>query len=445
MRSDLDEQDLYPPDAEDTELTAEAKNHRLRAAVGATLLTWGMSLVIELTLGLDLDTFVLGIGIGALAGWSQLRRYNWFAVGSIATGLGAAEVTGAVIGGAFGSTVASLLVAAGFAAIYVRYPRRSMWALVPAAIMALIAAGAFGVGLIGLLPAMLGRFLLPLLLVSGGALLLFRHSLPPKTVKVGLAALAVTFVLVGTTSVPEIDPAVDLHLADGRGDPNEETMSLPALEGRTLVFVGDSGDVSFEPSEDGVAEVVTQQGRFGPTRSVVDIDDRDDDRVVVTSQGRGGPGPGGHETDLVVRLPEGVDVEVERRSGSIGGTIIGGKSTLVTESGAIRVRIEEGGDEGFDDDGPHELRSESGAVRVESEVPLVLDVMTDTGAIRVGEQNIDDDDYESPPGARGIEVEVDTCSGAIRIEGPSIEAPTAPTAPTAPAAPTAPTAPAAGD
>src|SRR5687767_8514580 len=128
MRSDLDEQDLYPPDAEDTELTAEAKSHRMRAAVGATLLTWGMSLVIEISLGIDLDTFLVGIGIGALAGWSQLRRYNWFAVGAIAAGLGAAEVSGAVIGGAFGSAVASLLVAAGFAAIYVRYPRRSMWA-----------------------------------------------------------------------------------------------------------------------------------------------------------------------------------------------------------------------------------------------------------------------------------------------------------------------------
>src|SRR5688500_13967804 len=238
MRSDVDEQDLYPPDADDTELTAEAKNHRMRAAVGATLLTWGMSLIIQRALGVDLDTFVLGLGIGALAGWSQLRRYNWFVVGSIAAGLGAAEVTGAIVGGAFGSAVGSLLVAAGFAAIYVRYPRRSMWALVPAAIMALIAAGAFGVGLIGLLPAVLGKFLLPLLLVSGGGLLLFRHSLPPKTVKVGLAALAVTFVLVGANAVPEIDQNPQIHLPNGFQGPEGRTQGLMSLEGRTLVLEG---------------------------------------------------------------------------------------------------------------------------------------------------------------------------------------------------------------
>src|SRR5687768_4450564 len=106
MPSDLDEPDLYPPDAEDLDLTPEAKNHRMRAAVGATLLTWGMSLIVQRALRIDIDTFVLGIGIGALAGWSQLRRYHWFAVGSIATGLGAAEVMGAVVGGAFGSAVA---------------------------------------------------------------------------------------------------------------------------------------------------------------------------------------------------------------------------------------------------------------------------------------------------------------------------------------------------
>ena len=93
----------------------------------------------------------------------------------------------------------------------------------------------------------------------------------------------------------------------------------------------------------------------------------------------------------MVRIPEGVDVEVERRSGSIGGRITGGRGTFETTSGAIRMTVVEGDGEGFGDDGPHEFRTDSGPVRVDSAAPLVLDVMTDTGDIRIGDEtNIQD-------------------------------------------------------
>lgn len=443
MPSELDESDLYPPDAEDRDLTPEAKNHRMRAAVGATLLTWGMSLIVQLALGIDIDTFVLGIGVGALAGWSQLRRYHWFAVGSIAVGLGAAEVMGAVVGGAFGSAVAALLVAAGFAAIYVRYPRRSMWALVPAAIMALIAAGAFGVGLIGLLPAVLGKFLLPLLLVGGGGLLLFRHSLPPKTVKIGLAALAATFVLVGANSVPDIDPDPQLNLELPQGG-GAQRFGLPSLEGRTLVLVGDAGNVTLETAEDGRSEVVSLNRRqLGPPVLGFDVDVSDPDQVVVTTSVRGDERVR-DEPDLLVRVPEGTDLEVERRSGSISGRVVGGKGTFETESGEIRLTVQEGGAEGYDDDGPHEFRTDSGSIRVDATAPLVLDVMTDSGVIRIGDEEVDGDDYESPSDLRGIDVEIDSETGPIRVDL-GTASPTAPMAPMAPIAPTAPSAPASSD
>src|SRR3954469_17721711 len=205
MRFEIDEHDLYPPDADDREVTKETKQHRFRVAAGATLLVWGTSLLVQRTVGVNFDTFMLGLGVGALAGWSQLRRYGWFVAGAIGVGLGMSEVTGSLIHGALGSGISSLFVAAGFAAVYVRYPRRSMWALIPAGIMALVGVAAFGVGLLGLIPRVFGHFLLPLLLVCGGALLLFRHSLPSRTVKIGLGAIVATFVLVGANSVPEVD------------------------------------------------------------------------------------------------------------------------------------------------------------------------------------------------------------------------------------------------
>lgn len=439
MRSDLDEQDLYPPDAEDTELTAEAKNHRLRAAVGATLLTWGMSLVIELTLGLDLDTFVLGIGIGALAGWSQLRRYNWFAVGSIATGLGAAEVTGAVIGGAFGSTVASLLVAAGFAAIYVRYPRRSMWALVPAAIMALIAAGAFGVGLIGLLPAMFGRFLLPLLLVGGGALLLFRHSLPPKTVKVGLAALAVTFVLVGTTSVPEIDrddPNIDLGVDPPRRVGQVREIPLDIGPGDTIVLGGGGhGDIEFSASADGTGHIAVSSDER--QRSVPQVR-RDGDRVLVGMSGGNFFGST-RGVSYRIALPAGVRIDVERDSGSVTGTLAGISGVIRTDDGNVDLKLTDGGAEGVSDDGPLEIATDSGDVTIVSEMVLDLSLRSEDD-VEVNDVN-KNGRYLSPAGIRGIPLSVDSERGDIRVTLP--DSATTTTGPDA--TPTAPTTPTAGD
>ena len=412
MRSDLDEQDLYPPDAEDHELTADAKNHRTRAAVGATLLTWGTSLIIQMALGVDIDTFVLGLGIGALAGWSQLRRYHWFAVGSIAAGLGAGEVAGALVGGAFGSAVASLLVAAGFAAIYVRYPRRSMWALVPAGIMALIAAGAFGVGLIGLLPAVLGKFLLPLLLVTGGGLLLFRHSLPPKTVKIGLAALAVTFVLVGANSVPDIDPnpRIDLGVNGPPALPAAPPMPLTVVPGDTLVVGGGGhGDIQFVSSDTGSITVV------GGGRGAVAQARRDGDRVIVGMQGGNFLGST-RGVSYQIALPPGVRIDVERDSGSVTGVLSGVSGVIRTDSGDVDLVLEDGGDEGTADEGPLDIETESGNVTVESDLVLDLTLRSEDSVEVNGDNK--NGRYLSPAGLRGMQVSVTSDRGDISVDVP---------------------------
>jgi hypothetical protein len=408
MPMDLDEQDLYPPDAE--ELTPEGRQHRNRVAIGTLLVVWGTSLLVQRALGVDLDTFFLGVGLAAVAGWTQHRRYLWFVVGAVGTGLGLASlVSGPHV--PFSGTFANLFLAAGFAAVYVRYPRRSVWALPIAAICALVAVGSFGVSLIGLVPSWLGRLLLPLLLIGGGSLLLVRHSLPPKVVKLGLAGLALTFVLVGATSVPDLDhrpnPLPLMPPTTGVG------YTFDAAPGQTVVVRSESGDVRFRRSTDGVGRVESsgrvRRGGPAPFRT-------DGDQIVIG---------GGHSmfgssgsTDYVVWLPDGVAVDVDTSSGDVTGELAAGDTEIHTESGDVDVRIVGGGDEGTDDDGPYDIETESGSVTISSDRPLELDLSADGRVAVNGEDHDRDEGYRSPRDVTGIEVDVDTESGDIDVTAP---------------------------
>lgn len=435
---DLDEQDLYPPDAED--LTPEVREHRKRVAVGTALVVWGAGLLVERALGVDLETLWLGLGLAAIAGWTQVRQYNWFVAGSIVTGIGAGSLLSAPFDNGFGAAIANLSIGAGFAAIYVRYPRRSTWALAVAAVFALIAVGAFGIGLIGLVPAALGRFLLPLLLIGGGVLLLLRHSLPPKTVKLGLAALAVSFVLVGATSVPDIDDPISLDIAGG--PVHTAVTELPGLDDQKLVIRTASGDVQVVAAEPGAGRIEARGAGVhpGPFGDFIEVDE--DDEEVVIDRDTGGPFDSGGSTDFVVHLPPGTEVDIETQSGDITGTLAGVEGSLRTQSGRVRVDLANGGSERTSDDGPYEFESQSGPIRIDTRLLLDLDIETDSGEITVDGRRVDDDDFESSERG-GVEVDVSTQSGAVRVDraGSLLDAPTAPTAPTAPAAPTAPSSP----
>jgi hypothetical protein len=151
--------------------------------------------------------------------------------------MGLGDVFGAVLSGAFSSMVSSLLLAGGFLTVYVRYPHRSRWALVPAAVFGVVAVGSLGVGLLRMLPRLFGSFLLPLVLIAAGGLLLFRHSLPRRTVRVGLGALAVVFVLAGASNAASFG-----GLGDGAGSSSASSASALVL-GRTVELDAGSGDV----------------------------------------------------------------------------------------------------------------------------------------------------------------------------------------------------------
>ncbi len=195
------EPDLYPPDVE--VVTPEAHEHRKRAMVGAAVLTMGAGLLLERAVHHDLHFLMLTLGVALLAGWARAPRYKMFVAGAIFTGFGLGNFFESLVHMRFETTVSTLLGAAGFAAIYVRYPKRSSWALVPAAIFALFAVADFGFGVIGLLGS-LGDLMLPLALIAAGALLLFRRSLPRRAVVIGLIVAVAVFVSSAASNVDEL-------------------------------------------------------------------------------------------------------------------------------------------------------------------------------------------------------------------------------------------------
>lgn len=416
---DLDEQDLYPPDVED--LTPEVREHRKRVAIGTALVVWGAGLLVERALGVDLETFWLGLGLAAIAGWTQVPQFNWFVAGSIMSGIGVGSLLSGPLDNGFGAAVSNLCIGAGFAAIYVRYPRRSSWAIAVAGVFALIAVGAFGIGLIGLVPASLGRFLLPLLLIGGGVLLLLRHSLPPKAVKLGLAVLAVSFVVVGATSVPDIDDPISIDPG-----PTLPVQPLGLAPGQTLVMDGGgSGDIEFVAGDIPSIEV---RGR----RDTVLLRN-EGDRVIV---GRTGMFGNDSSVDYVVTLPPGVIVDVVRESGKVTGRLAGVRGNIRTSSGDVMLELVDGGAEGPVDDGPIDIVTGSGNVKIESRMLLDLSLASEDDVI-VNQAN-ENGRYRSPAGVIGVEVDIDSQSGDIEIDMPQLDVPAAPIAPTAPTAPSSP-------
>lgn len=200
-----DEPELYPPDVE--HVTPEAREQRIQAIVGTTLVVLGLGFILERLVRLDgndnLDFYVLAVGLGLLAGWARVPRYPMYVFGALLTGYGSRSFFESLVDVRFETAIGSLLAAAGFFAIYVRYPRRSWWAIVGAGLFVVGAVLDFGIGIIGWVSASVD--LMPLALVSGGTLLLLRDRLPSWFVKTGLVFAGVVFLLAATTNIGDGD------------------------------------------------------------------------------------------------------------------------------------------------------------------------------------------------------------------------------------------------
>src|SRR5688572_23420950 len=143
----MNEPDLYPPDID--VVTPEIRRSRNRAMVGTFFVTIGSGLMLERMFNENLDYFLLAVGFALIAGWLQAPRFVMFAVGAITSGFAVGALFESAVSLPFETTISTLCAAAGFFAVYVRYPQAGKWAVIPAAITACVAVLATGVELIG--------------------------------------------------------------------------------------------------------------------------------------------------------------------------------------------------------------------------------------------------------------------------------------------------------
>jgi hypothetical protein len=188
----LDDHDgLYPPDAD--RVTHDDRSRRMRTAVGTGLVVAGLALLVEHALGVALHFGPFAVGVGVLAGWLQVRRYSWFVLGAVLTGFGVGALAHSVVSGSAGTMLSAFGAALGFLVVFVRYPHRSTWALIAAALFGIGGAVAGGVALLGLVPHVAAAVLLPVVVIAAGALLLLRGRLPSRVVRAGVIVLGILF------------------------------------------------------------------------------------------------------------------------------------------------------------------------------------------------------------------------------------------------------------
>lgn len=389
------EPDLYPPDIE--VITPAARDARNRAMIGTFLVTMGIGLMLERTFSNDLDTFWLAVGLSLIVGWTRAPRFLMFAVGSIMTGFGAASFVESMFSIPFDETIANLIIAAGFGAVYVRYPHRARWALVPAGVCVLIAVAAAGIAFIGLIPSAITTLMLPLLLVAGGVLLLTRNALPPRIVRIGLVAIAITFVASVMSTAGDWDGPRPHVGFPGPLSLSEFTTAVPDLNGRTLSVETGSGAIEVITGDSSIVEVTARARHLrGPG---ISVDTRDDDEVKVSVDR--------DDVSWVVRAPEGTDLKLVTESGLVKATVDGGDVAIETESGPVIATLRglEGTLDASTDSGPLQLNARSKA--------LTIDADSDSGPVVVDGTPYADHSYENENG--GPTVKLDTDSGPIIV------------------------------
>lgn len=394
--------DLYPPDLE--VVTPEARDARNRAMVGTFLVVMGTGILLERTFSNNLDVFWLAVGLSLLVGWAQAPRFLMFAVGSIMTGFAAGGFLASFVSMPFESTFVNLLAAAGFLAVYVRYPLRAKWALIPAGIAAVVAVAATGVELIGFIPAAITGMMLPLLLIAGGALLLMRHALPPRMVRVGLIVIAIAFVASAASSVDKWDIGDPDHdfgppMLFGAGEYKE---TIRDLGDRTLVIETDNEPIDVVTSISDDVRITASPSRNPRPGGGIEVDESDDDEVRVLFR---------HDVPTSWRLvvPEGANLEITSGSGPVKVAHTGGDVDIETSSGPVLATLTDD-----DDRGSLSISTDSGPIQVsgDDDVEPSVEVSSEVGLIVVdGETHSDEYERTGP----GTEIDIETDSGPITI------------------------------
>jgi hypothetical protein len=402
------EADLYPPDVD--VVTKDMKQARDRAAIGTFLVTLGTGLMLERALDNELDFFWLAIGLALIAAWTQAPRFLAFAIGAGITGSAVGGFFESLVSTPFESTISFLCAAAGFFAIYARYPYRAKWALIPAGVLAALAVASTGVELIGFIPAALTSMMLPLLLIAGGALLLFRNSVPKRVVKVGLVVIAIAFLGSAASTIDkwESNDPFDFEF-HGLGV-HEYTEPLPDLDGRQLIVETESGSVELVTTADISNGVATARSRLGGPRGRLDIDEGDD-TVRVSLRGNDGRpfrSNGDATASWVLAIPADTFVRVSSEHGLVKGVINGGAVDVNTTNGAVQLVVGEMTDK-------VDVTSVNGGVQINGLATLGLDLHSENGLVLVDGIRDEDGDFEQTND--GPDVTVSTTNGAITVVG----------------------------
>ena len=400
------EPDLYPPDIE--VVTPDIRRSRNRAMAGTFLVTIGSGLMLERMFTEHLDYFWLAVGFALIAGWLQAPRFLMFAVGSIMTGFAFGSLVQSAIATPFESTIGLLCAATGFFAVYVRYPRAGKWAVVPAAITACFAVLATGVELIGFIPAALTSLGLPVLLIAGGALLLFRNALPSKVVKIGLILVVVSFITSAGSGIDKWDNGPEVGFTPPFGLKSVEA-PLPAIEGRTVVLDADNADVLLTTSDSPFGRVTVRvQGRDAPIH--FDTSDEEIDIELVGQHELFGPNSGRPQS-WVLELPRGTDATVVTDRGAVRVEVEGGDVEIETDRGAVMATIPTGVETGT-----LTIETDRGSVQLDSDHPsLDLRVDSEDGDVRVDGESVDVP-YSNDGAGPTVDIETNEGSVIVNVE-----------------------------
>jgi hypothetical protein len=279
------------------------------------LIAFGASLLLHNIVGHGVSVFPLAIGLFLIARSGGGDHYPLFVIGVVLTGSGIGNLVGDLFGGrdAFGS----LGTAAGFFWLATQDPKhRSGWAMVPAAILGLIAVGQFGLHADDVFNGSPG-WVLPAGVVVAGVLLLGANRLPGPLRIVG-------FVFVGAAMLSLLGNNSGTRTRVGRPRvlatvPATES-SLDDLAGKTLVATTENGSIIVNPGDEPAVTSTGGRVRVMTTGDVVTVDSTSDHAA------------------FVITVPEGTELKLKTENGAITVNVLTEKLVAESENGAIVVR-----------------------------------------------------------------------------------------------------------
>jgi hypothetical protein len=280
------------------------------------LIAFGAHAILREIFGRGISVFPLAIGIYLLMRSNRGGHYPLLVVGAVLTGVGAGNLIGDIVGGGTGEAIGTLGTASGFFWLANTDRGRSNWALIPAAIIGLIAVGEFGLHINELVNG--GSWLVPAGVIVAGILLLGAHRLPGPLRLAGI-------VFVGAAALSLIANGNDRGPAH-RGAIGAPRAPLTATTSAPRPF--ELGSHSVRIHVDNGSVLVTEGD---PTVVVGTIDETNDKQVTIRPRVTNGA--------VVVAVPAGTHLDISSNNGSITVQVATADVVAHTDNGAITLTL----------------------------------------------------------------------------------------------------------